>query len=449
LATKQTIVPVGEYIISKDPACELVTIVGSCIALTLYDQRHQIGGMIHIVLPGRRKKLRNTERHSFYADTGVPFLLCALKESGANIENLEAVIAGGASSYGEYSEHTIGKRNTAAVMSFIKENKILLKSMDVGGRNGRKIGFNLKTGSATIQKITLPILPPQPKPTNKQTPVLNIDPLAEQIEHLKPDENIAGHLLDVVHDHESTTQDLQDIISRDIILAFHIFRLCNSSYYGLPGRITSIFDAIRLLGNRQFRLICVVTATMRQQKESPDSIRSSVFQKQLKQLSRHSYATALIAEQLSFHLYPELKDRAYTAGLLYGIIQFCSLLLKNENNTKVLADNSHLAKTMLTKWNIPKPLIKTITHIKSTLKKDTDSEPIDQLVALAYEISLLLGLEPDNFTCVDKDRLIFSQTTLLNKNLESMMPDIINTLNDADIFIQFCSNTGDLYDKRI
>ena len=80
---------------SADPQERLITVLGSCVAVTIYDKENQIGGLVHIVLPGRRSFRRPENRNSYYADTGVPLLVEEMIKKGAQRENLVANVIGG------------------------------------------------------------------------------------------------------------------------------------------------------------------------------------------------------------------------------------------------------------------------------------------------------------------------------------------------------------------
>ena len=48
---KRINISIGDYYASKEPAI-IYTLLGSCVAVCLYDRKNRIGGMNHILLPG-------------------------------------------------------------------------------------------------------------------------------------------------------------------------------------------------------------------------------------------------------------------------------------------------------------------------------------------------------------------------------------------------------------
>ncbi len=134
---------------------ELLTSVGSCMAICLYDSARKCGGLAHIMLPhsslGPQEPLP-----SKYADTAVPALIRAIRGltgiSGVE-SRLSAKIAGGANMFANTSATglDIGAKNITAVHEALKEYKVRLLGEDVGGSHGRRISFNLASGLTVVK----------------------------------------------------------------------------------------------------------------------------------------------------------------------------------------------------------------------------------------------------------------------------------------------------------
>ena len=136
------------------PPDMLVTTVGSCVALCIYDRRKKMGGMAHIVLPVSERFKNNGSPYK-YADTAVPALRSALVSRGSSSMDLEAKIAGGANMFPKLSKSVlkIGQENVSVIQKKIKQLGIRLSAKDVGGEMGRKIRFELSTGRVIVQKL--------------------------------------------------------------------------------------------------------------------------------------------------------------------------------------------------------------------------------------------------------------------------------------------------------
>jgi chemotaxis protein CheD len=148
---KEVRVAMAEMKIESKPI-ELVTSVGSCVAICLYDSTNRCGGLAHIMLPNSAIAPQDSLPCKF-ADTAVPALAKAVQKSSGKEACLSAKIAGGANIFSNLNNNgpTIGMKNVDAVKAALSANKIRLVAEDVGGSYGRRIAFNIGTGIATIR----------------------------------------------------------------------------------------------------------------------------------------------------------------------------------------------------------------------------------------------------------------------------------------------------------
>ncbi|MCW4046979.1 MAG: chemotaxis protein CheD [Candidatus Bathyarchaeota archaeon] len=131
---------------------ELVTSVGSCVALCIYDSANRCGGLAHIMLPNSAIAPQDCLPGKF-ADTAVPALAKAVREVSGQEACLSAKIAGGANIFSSLNGTgpAIGVKNTEAVKAALNANKIRLAAEDVGGSYGRRVAFNVQTGVVVIR----------------------------------------------------------------------------------------------------------------------------------------------------------------------------------------------------------------------------------------------------------------------------------------------------------
>ncbi len=131
---------------------ELVTSVGSCVAICLYDSTSRCGGLAHIMLPNSAIAPQDFPPGKF-ADTAIPVLANAVREISGKEARLSAKIAGGANIFKLESSNgpTIGEKNIEAVKMALKATRIKLVAEDVGGSYGRRITFNIGNGAVAIR----------------------------------------------------------------------------------------------------------------------------------------------------------------------------------------------------------------------------------------------------------------------------------------------------------
>ena len=123
------------------------TIIGSGVALCLWDSAQRIGGANHFMLPEGPEESENGTR---YANIANAALLQRMLDLGASIKTLKARIFGGSLPGVTFSSSgdCVGERNVHAVRHFLKLNGIDILQSEVGGTRGRKLVFHTDDGEA-------------------------------------------------------------------------------------------------------------------------------------------------------------------------------------------------------------------------------------------------------------------------------------------------------------
>jgi chemotaxis protein CheD len=154
--TSAVVVGLGEYHVTKDPSLQLVCLgIGSCIAFAAYDRLSGVAGLAHFVLPegaGRTTAANETR----FIDTGVPFVLEALRSAGAIQSRTVFKIAGGSQmtvARGFESKLNIGERNAEAIEQAMSLTRFTISSTDVGGSQGRTVRLDVATGKILVSKV--------------------------------------------------------------------------------------------------------------------------------------------------------------------------------------------------------------------------------------------------------------------------------------------------------
>lgn len=137
----------GEFAITYDEDnMPIATLLGSCVAVMLYDSVFRIKGMNHFLLPTSCAQ-RQSCRFGLYA---MEMMLNEMYKLGCRKENITAKIAGGANILHDLSDN-IGERNVLFARSFCHSEGIRIVAENVLGTNGRVV--MLDNGFKTISKI--------------------------------------------------------------------------------------------------------------------------------------------------------------------------------------------------------------------------------------------------------------------------------------------------------
>lgn len=139
----------AEIFVSSEPTM-ISTVLGSCVAVCLWDSRSIIGGMNHYLLPLWNGDGLATPK---YGNIAIRQLVEKVIARGGERRNLQAKIFGGAAMWSNTDGlFAIGLRNIELAQQQLHELQIPLIASDVGGTASRKIFFNTGDGSVLLRR---------------------------------------------------------------------------------------------------------------------------------------------------------------------------------------------------------------------------------------------------------------------------------------------------------
>ncbi|HEX8484320.1 chemotaxis protein CheD [Sphingomonas sp.] len=146
----------GEQLAVAVPDTVITTLLGSCIAVCLYDQVARVGGMNHFLL-GQPDKGQQVSTHDMqrYGVHAMELLINAMMQKGAARPRLRAHIYGGASIIAGLG--AIGTDNAEFARRFIATEGIAVGHTDVGGTRARKVEFLAYEGKARSTFVVDPV----------------------------------------------------------------------------------------------------------------------------------------------------------------------------------------------------------------------------------------------------------------------------------------------------
>jgi chemotaxis receptor (MCP) glutamine deamidase CheD len=140
---------IGEIVASATPLL-LQTLLGSCVAVCLRDPVTCIGGMNHILLPGR---CDGDDRPSRCGVHAMELLINAVMSQGGDRRRLEAKVFGAGNVVAGLRSPTIGELNAAFIREFLATEKIPLIAQRLGGTHPVQVYFRTDTGKATVHTV--------------------------------------------------------------------------------------------------------------------------------------------------------------------------------------------------------------------------------------------------------------------------------------------------------
>jgi chemotaxis protein CheD len=133
----------GELIVTSEPM-KISTVLGSCVAVCMYDRELKVGGMNHYMMPFYKKE---DDILLKYGDTSLNQLLNKMMQAGARKNRIVVRIYGGASVLRiENSTINVAEKNIGVAYDFVKKHNLVVNSVEVGGHKGRKVIFDTLAG---------------------------------------------------------------------------------------------------------------------------------------------------------------------------------------------------------------------------------------------------------------------------------------------------------------
>ena len=134
-----------------DAPTVITTIIGSCVAVCLWDSRVHVGGMNHFMLPHYAGSGVKSAR---FGNVAMQELLDKMLALGARIPFLQARVYGGACMFEQLQTSAqLGQKNIQLALDFLSLRGIDVIEVEVGGNRGRKLRFHTTEGDACLTSI--------------------------------------------------------------------------------------------------------------------------------------------------------------------------------------------------------------------------------------------------------------------------------------------------------
>ncbi|MEO8057095.1 MAG: HDOD domain-containing protein [Burkholderiales bacterium] len=238
-----------------------------------------------------------------------------------------------------------------------------------------------------------------PKPAH-----IDIEELRRKLRELPSLPQVVLDVMTLLRDEEVSAAAVADRIERDQALAAQTLRIANSAFYGVPGRIGTIRNAINVIGLRTVSslLTTAAVATRFSTTTCPEFEFGTYW--------RHAIATAIAARGLAVQLRMD-ENLAFTAGLLHDIgrlalaVQFPAemgraLRYARDADVPALdaereilgADHIGAGVLLATYWHFPASVVSAIEHHHMPTRTASAKPTLTDVVHVADAIAH--GLDP-------------------------------------------------------
>lgn len=304
-------IPTGSYVIGKKDKKTLIAHLGSCVGVLLIDEQNEVGGLYHILLPAPTQA--NLAHISYnFASAGMPNFIEEFVGHGADLKSTKAVIAGGAL-LGAISqvdlELDIGGRTSETVTQVLNQKSIPIHESITGGYFACTLELDLSNLEYKVENIGAAKSSRQELINMAQD--IDVD---TAITRLRPVPQVALKISRMLNSDDFSMKQIAKEIRNDQIISAKVIQLCNSSFMGLKSRVSSVDQAIVLIGEKMLIKIVLQSSLelFYQDIEKGYSLTKGG-------LYYHAMATATVAEQIANITKKVKPDIAYTAGLLHDI----------------------------------------------------------------------------------------------------------------------------------
>ncbi len=262
--------------------------------------------------------------------------------------------------------------------------------------------------------------------------------IEETISFLPPLPSIMTDLIAALNSDETDFRTLGKIISRDPAMTLDVLKIANSVFYGLQNKVTSVEQAVRMLGVGEITSLCISCGASGSLK-APKGVETL----NMKRFWGHSVATGVIAKILCAKFKLGRWDSLYLSGLIHDVgvvildrfkhdVYEEILDLTGKENISVLeaeqriigASHDAVGGWLIAKWKLPQVFVEAASYHHTVTPA---SERCRTPVAIVSLANILARLSQHSFDG-NMGGVIVSETEAF-KVLEQKNP----SLKDVDL----------------
>lgn len=241
---------------------------------------------------------------------------------------------------------------------------------------------------------------------------MNANELIAKVKNLTPVSHAALNLVSMLDQPAISNEDVVRVLKFDNVLTAKLLRACNSPFFGLEEPVSSVEQAVLILGHQQILHIALSIAF-----SSSMATPLPGYAAEGRELWQHSLVTALAAEDIARdnHSVPVEPPVAFTAGLLHDIgkLVLDHVLtpdLQSAVRTRITqdgrsgseaekeiigVDHAEAGKCLLQSWRLPDEIVEAVAnhHTPVSTPQPKLSSLIHTADCLAHLIGSNLGWE--------------------------------------------------------
>ena len=261
---------------------------------------------------------------------------------------------------------------------------------------------------------------------------------------------IASKAVKLVSSDTASAKDLGEIISRDQAIATKVLKLANSALYSFSREITSIREAVVVLGFKTLKSLLLTVSYM----EIHGDMKALSLEESL--MWKHSIATALFSREIVREIKTDDPDELFTAGLIHDIgkvilskylgsifSKIFQRVYNEEQSFNMIEKNTlgfthnELGAAVLRKWQFPDLLIQVVQNHNDIEKARASASRTPLIVYCANRLALAAGYGKGHITESDSNPPeLISDLKMRRDRIDIITNQVNNTMAIEDSFLQ-------------
>ncbi len=234
----------------------------------------------------------------------------------------------------------------------------------------------------------------------------HMDEILASIHQIPPFPQVSIKAMDIISNPQYVVSDLVEVIRLDQSITANILKLCNSAYFGLPRKVSSLKEAVVYLGTIQLRQVLLASGA----KDIYDRTDKG-YSYFIGELWQHAIACALMSQVLARHLRLPLDENSiFTAALLHDVGKVVlstyvsqefaeiEMMVKEEHlsfhdaERRVLGfDHAEIGGRLAELWKFPDSIVAAIRFHHEPEKSPKTFRLLSELIALSDGLVLMVG----------------------------------------------------------
>lgn len=135
-----------------DAETRIRTVLGSCVAVTLWHPHRRIGGMCHFMLPERGRPPAGEALDGRYGDEALELLLREIRHHHGRPADYQVKVFGGGNMFPSTPSHThVGRRNHEFALEHLAALGLPVSNRHLAGNGHRQVIFEVWSGDVWLR----------------------------------------------------------------------------------------------------------------------------------------------------------------------------------------------------------------------------------------------------------------------------------------------------------